>query len=461
MNKSTFLAFVALASGSIASQAQSRFSHQTVGKSLTLKTARGTMSALNGALPKKAEAASLYMPKHEKTYEYMDGEWMDGGDYYYEYDKRGNILTLTYDDGYTKTRAAITYDDNDMWTEQVTSISEDGGEYVNSERKTRKYDPIVKDLVVELRSYVWQDGQWTVMGNANKRDISRDSRGYVEGMVISTWYDGAFSPLERTTVTMDDIEQPGTWLHERIDENGAWSEEQTLKDMTWASCDGQIVAYDYGDFFAGNNRLKKATAWNGGVQTGLISAVYDETGKTENRTISLTYLKVEGSDEPYGRDDVEYNYTDDNGSFVSTDKYYSDVNGDNVLTDDELTESYKSILQIDDHGNEVLAEEYEGDELIAGTKTERTYDPETDALKETVSSEYDYEAGKYVPMMKIVSDEFVDVTDGIVSAQTQQSVGRTEVYTLSGIKVGDSINGLPAGVYVVKSGNKTFKVVKK
>ena len=64
-------------------------------------------------------------------------------------------------------------------------------------------------------------------------------------------------------------------------------------------------------------------------------------------------------------------------------------------------------------------------------------------------------------MMKIVADEFVDVTNGIMSAQTQQSVGRTEVYTLSGIKVGDSINGQPAGVYVVKNGNKTFKVVKK
>ena len=35
-----------------------------------------------------------------------------------------------------------------------------------------------------------------------------------------------------------------------------------------------------------------------------------------------------------------------------------------------------------------------------------------------------------------------------------------EVYTLGGVKVGDSLNGLAKGIYVVKQGNQVKKVVK-
>ena len=35
-----------------------------------------------------------------------------------------------------------------------------------------------------------------------------------------------------------------------------------------------------------------------------------------------------------------------------------------------------------------------------------------------------------------------------------------EVYTLGGVKVGDSLDGLQKGIYIVKQGNKVTKVIK-
>ena len=53
-------------------------------------------------------------------------------------------------------------------------------------------------------------------------------------------------------------------------------------------------------------------------------------------------------------------------------------------------------------------------------------------------------------------------TDGqsIESVGADNADAPVEVYTLGGVKVGDSLNGLQKGIYIVKQGNKVQKVLK-
>ena len=447
MTKFTIIAMAILAASGIQSYAQKAFTH----------------NATTAQIKKAAKLASntpIYMPTHEKEYEYVDGEWLEGGDYNYEYDKHGNILVNSYDDGSGKMVTTATYNADNLWTEQITQSAEGEDELVNSERKTRKYDSKVKDLVVEHQTYAWDGTNWFVQGNGNSRKVSRDEKGNVTGVIIATWYNNRFTPVERTSVTYDDLGLPGAWTHETLNFDNAWEEAQTLKAMTWQSTDGQIVTNDYTELFDGNNRLKKAEAWNAGVQTGLISAKYDETGATKNRTVVFTYLKVEGSDEPYGCDSIEYVYTDNYGSFTATQKYYSDNNEDGELTPDELSQTIVAKIVYDAHGNNILAESYEDGELASGTKNEYVYDETTGAQKEMISSEYNYDLKQYEPFVKIVSDTYVDVTAGIDEIKPTANAA-TGVYTLQGVKVGNTIEGLSRGIYIVNKGGKATKVVLK
>ena len=53
-------------------------------------------------------------------------------------------------------------------------------------------------------------------------------------------------------------------------------------------------------------------------------------------------------------------------------------------------------------------------------------------------------------------------TDGIEEVSIDE-IDRTlpmNVYNMNGVKMGDSLDGLPAGIYIVRQGSKSAKVVK-
>ena len=52
-----------------------------------------------------------------------------------------------------------------------------------------------------------------------------------------------------------------------------------------------------------------------------------------------------------------------------------------------------------------------------------------------------------------------ETTTGITGITADKNAP-VEVYTLGGVKVGDSLDGLQKGIYIVKQGNKVTKVIK-
>ena len=438
---------------------QSGFKHEK-GK-LSAITKQPVSSAQRVKTAEGAASAAIYKPLHEEEYEYFEGVWEKLCDYYYEYDKRGNALVTTSDDGETKNRTTQTYNSDNLFVEKVEEVAEDGTNFVNSTRQTRKFDSKEKNLVVELQSFQWMNDQWEKYGNGNKRDIARDAQGNVTEVVISTWYLDNYSPVLKQTVTYNDRGLAGTWRQDAMTETSEWKEELTLNDIEWFKTDGQITSDNFMDFFAGNNCLKSAKVTEGTVQTGTIKAKYDESGATNNRTVELTYLPT-SADEVLGQDVYTYAYTDNNGSMTITQNYYEDADGDKTFSAGELLETYVTTVTYDAHGNMTLLESTENGELGEGEKYEYVYDEQTGALKESLVYMLNYDTMEYEPMMKIVADQFVDVTsDASVEEINAAKNAVKEVYTLQGVKVGNSIDNLPSGVYIVKEGADVEKVIKR
>lgn len=76
-----------------------------------------------------------------------------------------------------------------------------------------------------------------------------------------------------------------------------------------------------------------------------------------------------------------------------------------------------------------------------------------------MSYEYDM-ASFFMPVSKIETTAYADVTTAGIHNITSASNAAPAVYTLQGIKVGTSLDKAPRGTYIVKSGDKVVKVRK-
>lgn len=164
-----------------------------------------------------------------------------------------------------------------------------------------------------------------------------------------------------------------------------------------------------------------------------------------------------------GKDVTTITYNDDNGESVYEHKYYEGSEEGVELTEEDLQEYEKTINRYDENDNLIFEANYmlndEGTDLeqIDGTRYDYTYDPETGAEKELVVSTYDYDSGEYMPMMKIVTDAYTDLTAGIHGVKNEVKTAPIEVYNLQGIRTNSTAN---KGVYIIRQGNVVKKVVR-
>lgn len=352
------------------------------------------------------------------------------------------------------------YNDDGLWTSMTETYNNAVyPHWASSMRQTRQFDPVVKDLVVESMEYSLKNDEWALLdeGRTWKRTVSRDDKGNVTGVSVATYYLENFETTRKTTVTYNQDAVADTWKYEELssDQDGGLYMEEffTLHDMEWQSTDGQIVAEDITALFAGNNRLKSAIVSEGSEDVGSLSATYEENG---NYSYTSNYFG----------DILEYEvatitYPDSYGSVTEEYVYYADVNGDGVVTEDERLESYKSVVSCDEHGETVSEETFIDDEFDSGIKYDVEYGEYSYPETMTVS-EYDYDTDSYVPFIKIVRSNFVDVSDASVEdVMAAPGQGVTEVYSLQGLKLGGRIDNLPAGLYIVRTDGKVSKLLKR
>lgn len=467
MKKTTLFAVSALLVCPSVAEAQSRQDMKALFKALTK-----TVTTVRKASAKEAKA-SIWRATHETEYSYNEDEstWEEEAQYYSTFDEKGNVLTNSVDNGDgTKTVRTNTYNENGMVTYQTDEqVAEDGTRTLLTKRST-EYDSIVTNVITkrEAQSYDADSKKWYT-GNCYTRTITRDGDGNVTSEVIAVPYQGVYDPMQRTTINYKNGKAV-TYKMETLTTNATgdefvWEEAVALKDMVWDRTNGQILGY-VSDFYEGDNRLKTANFYatqDDGTEYvyGSLSLEYDEKGG---------YVALMKELDGYTAIRYSKTFVDDNGSYDYVAMEYEDANSDGKNTADEITSITRQVERFDANGNETLIETYETADdaksstdvaLVEGTKTEYKYDEATGEVAEAVYSWYDSDTDDYVLDMKVVSDTYVDVANvGGINAVKPNASKASAVYNLQGVRVGDSLDNLPSGLYIQRIGGKTVKTVK-
>lgn len=416
-------------------------------------------------------------------------------------------------------RVDLTYDNNGKWNKQEVYNSLDGTEYTRYQKTERTYDAIQPNLLTYYALSSWNElsKKWELTSKTNKYVYTRDADNNILKMEISQPYQGEWETIVRSTNTIDPAtKQVNSFKYEKLDYNDfdelEWEVDQYYKNLKWKETNGQ-VAKEY--------ESDPQTNWMSYGNYLLSATICDETG-ADNGTLTLTYTPDGGYDENqvYTFNDIEDNgqpysvlckeqytvtYTDDNGSFDIEYKLYGDFDGDEKFTADEIASAFVEVVKYDEHDNLTADLGYEmpepegGDEgddddddsyakqsvfdvtapatdtenidatnmltykgypLTQGGLTIFTYDAaHNGAEAKQVSYEYDM-ASFFMPVSKIETAAYADVTTAGIHNVTSASNAAPAVYTLQGIKVGTSLDKAPRGTYIVKSGDKVVKVRK-
>lgn len=416
-------------------------------------------------------------------------------------------------------RVDLTYDNNGKWNKQEVYNSFDGTEYTRYQKTERTYDAIQPNLLTYYALSSWNElsKKWELTSKTNKYVYTRDADNNILKMEISQPYQGEWETIVRSTNTIDPAtKQVNSFKYEKLDYNDfdelEWEVDQYYKNLKWKETNGQ-VAKEY--------ESDPQTNWMTYGNYLLSATICDETG-ADNGTLTLTYTPDGGYDENqvYTFNDIEDNgqpysilckeqytvtYTDDNGSFDIEYKLYGDFDGDEKFTADEIASAFVEVVKYDEHDNLTADLGYEmpepegGDEgddddydsyakqsvfdvtapatdtenidatnmltykgypLTQGGLTIFTYDAaHNGAEAKQVSYEYDM-ASFFMPVSKIETTAYADVTTAGIHNITSASNAAPAVYTLQGIKVGTSLDKAPRGTYIVKSGDKVVKVRK-
>lgn len=416
-------------------------------------------------------------------------------------------------------RVDLTYDNNGKWNKQEVYSSLDGTEYTGYKKTERTYDAIQPNLLTYYALSSWNElsKKWELSSQANKYVYTRDADNNILSMEISQPYQGEWETIVRSTNTIDPAtKQVNSFKYEKLDYNDfdelEWEVDQYYKNLKWKETNGQ-VAKEY--------ESDPQTNWMSYGNYLLSATICDETG-ADNGTLTLTYTPDGGYDEnkvytfndidddgqPYSvlcKEQYTVTYTDDNGSFDIEYKLYGDFDGDEKFTDNEIASAFVEVVKYDEHDNLTADLGYEmpepegGDEgddddydsyakqsvfdvtapatdtenidatdmltykgypLTQGGLTIFTYDAaHNGAEAKQVSYEYDM-ASFFMPVSKIETTAYIDVTTAGIHNITSASNAAPAVYTLQGIKVGTSLDKAPRGTYIVKSGDKVVKVRK-
>ena len=363
------------------------------------------------------------------TYSYEDGQWTKTVDNKQEYNALG-LPTVTYYINATASKMASRY--------------------------TYKYDTQDPTLLVEAMFAVGNYGQdnWENTRVEDKRDLTRNKDNQIEEVVV---YDDSSSPWSLKKDMSDQLYYNADGSLDKIIETIHDEEDGditiTYTDFVWDRTNKKYYyAIDEDKYYEGENRIK---SMKGSVtQSGMtikaeVNVNYDEQG---GYTAALKGMYMGMTVSTYT---IKKTYTDANGSYVLTEHDQS------MGEEDEYD---KTTCTYDEHKNLVAEEEKSGnDENYMNDDGKQKIDYEYDEaglVKTAVYYQFDYESNTYEPYKKLEYTEYKDVTAGISSAVAAPAAADTRVYSIDGTYMGNAVEGLNHGIYVVKQGNKTVKIAR-
>lgn len=412
---------------------------------------------------------------HRKNYHWADSCWVMDEESTYTRDDYGRELSVVTSNGFTRISK---YDEKGRRCEEYTAQDE-----TLFTKSFLFYDTVEEDFGTGFMSYSRRNEkeEWN-FERGYQWEIQRDERGnvkdtyYVEKTSSDSLVDH-FLSLHYDSVTW----QPTTILVGV--ENGT-----VFTNLKWHKFNGQILQplnYDQSlipyNFLYTQDRFNQPTDGEFSGQTFHID--YDEHGFTKavyvtdtlggNALMMNVYVrKVE--DDLSERHDLRFYYDFDGDGGIDEEKELyrimcKQVRPDGQVVLQELMDGsgyFVNSLSYDEYGNLIsysYMEEQDGNFVLKkGYEDSYVYDNSNGTVLECERSVYDAEKSVFVPQSKVVYSDYVRYASTGISeagdAADAQS-GPTRVYDLQGRCVGATVKGLPAGVYVVKQGKTTSKVI--
>lgn len=396
---------------------------------------------------KAADAKSSAIWRHTKEAGYsFDGEdWsLEGAFENITYDARGNKLSELETDveGFQYTNLYGWDDNNQQISEYIESIDILNGNTPIS-KGNYTWDPVVHDFCTYKQNWDYSSGSWVENYANYRRTVTRNDAGNVTGLSLEMYYINAYEEIEKTEITYNETTgQADCYTLSRLEAsqvsgNLVWKVKQEAKDIVWERTDGQLVR-EWQSFMMGNNRFKEAAIYYNGELDGYQYVTYTE-----------------------GKVDYESKETDIDGNvYVTTTYTTTDDNGSFTVVYDYMGTVTTSTYNYNDNGDLVLFEQYEDDgenvTLLAAERYTYKYDTATGVIVESLTEVKYSDDGDYEPLIKIVYEDFIDVTkqSDIESVNTEDNAP-AEYYNLQGVRVSRPENGL----FIRKQGSRTTKIV--
>lgn len=412
----------------------------------------------NISLQNTQEESPFMMPAQEEEWLYEEGEWVKYGDYYYTYDNRGNKIRNIYKDGGYYLATDISYNENNLFDYQIESESNDGVNYENVSKRVIEYDYFVTNTIIDSRSYQWNNDNWALQsdGHTYKRVITRNEKKLITSVEIYTYFMDEYHLQMRSTITYNGDGLAEEWKYEELgynkDKELVMQEVHNLKDMQWYTTDGQILVLDdVTAFFApGHNRLKKATAYQGDTKLYKIEATYKENG---DYNYSILY------ENPMAELVFTHTLTGSNGSYTNNTVAREDINNDGRYSGkDEIKIMQELNVTYDQYGRIINETLTSFDEIMFASKYEYTYSNEYGSYPtEQVFYDYDFDSEKYVPFLKIIGKDFIDIV-AVNNPTTDRHNAPDAIYNINGMRLNTTTEELPAGIYIIRKDGVTSKV---
>ena len=229
---------------------------------------------------------------------------------------------------------------------------------------------------------------------------------------------------------------------------------ETYTDMTWTKSDGQLTSANPLALISKTNQLKSCT-----IPGDEITLKFNVVDAKDNGafTIRVNY-EYDGQPVPgeYKYAEEKLEFTDDNGSYQYGVYiyYYNQVALANYIKE-----------KFDAHGNSIRQEKWEEDwisenskgaVLDAGIKHQYKYDGPHGEMTEDIKLDYNSNKNTYLRNMKMTYDSFFDANVTAIKCVNDNTNKPATFYNLQGLKVNDNAKGL----YIMKQGSKTVKIMK-
>lgn len=453
----------------------------------------------------QAAPGSIWRHKAGTYYTTKDNgaTWTKSSDIAFSYDNKGNLLsrkeTSTVSGGIDLSE--YTYDaqghnTSSKWTINNTPYSY--SEFLYD-------DPILKDLYMGCLSYSYDEAtkKWINPKEQNRLSFTRNSQNNITE-VSKTSISSSEGIITRDMLS-NTYDKSGTKITSMITKSyssykGETSYGKQALDLVWHKTNGQV--YDFDKVCFTSLELEEDT--DNLLKSGSIYTLApDGTGCYNIYTFQTTYDGKGG----YVRETTDYfkkffrvtKTVSDDGTEHYIDESYKDYNGDGTYSSNEIVQKRETVIKTingrrlqdwfkswsynedgteemryeytsthDAHGNNTIYVAYisydQGQTWsmnILGERHTYEYDEATGEMLSDLYERYNTETQQYEKHSKYMYSQIEDVATAVGLPSADNSEAPTAVYNLQGVYMGTTTNQLPAGIYIIKQGGKTYKTLKR